>query len=165
MDTGLFFCMSKITKIEDFKWLHTKTARLNFFEIWHNMYYLTVNHVANTKKIELEEKIGIGWNYYLKVSSTLFWNELLESIGICDIMNSFKAAYFQHYSINNTFHCDMCIFCVYVLTLIILHLLTILSFISLYVFYTRVQCKLVKPTNCASCLNNLFLLQSSFTAV
>jgi hypothetical protein len=33
MDTGLFFSMAKIIKIEDFKWLHTKNAWLNFFEI------------------------------------------------------------------------------------------------------------------------------------
>jgi hypothetical protein len=47
MDTGLFFCMPKIIKIEDFEWLHTKNARLNFFEIslkfWHNMHHPTVS--------------------------------------------------------------------------------------------------------------------------
>jgi hypothetical protein len=34
------------------------------------MYYPIVNkYVANIKKIELGEKIGVGWNYYLKCSN------------------------------------------------------------------------------------------------
>ena len=33
MGTGLFFGMPKMIKIEDFEWLHTKNARLDFFEI------------------------------------------------------------------------------------------------------------------------------------
>jgi hypothetical protein len=64
MDTGLFLYMSTSIKIEDFEWLHTKIANLDFFEM------LAQQVLPHRQYCKYEEnrawgKIGVGWNYNL----------------------------------------------------------------------------------------------------